>query len=144
MLKIRRWIKQVWRRWLRTCLWLPKPAVPICALRPTGDVGMWRLSQVWPVVEYDLLRNSAGSFLQSTEDRAPVVASFLNVLGRWPQMFFLSSFLVVSTLQGVIPPSKLVDSMSVLWMLVQLIFLTTGVPTGCNRAGIVWPFQFHS
>lgn len=67
---------------------------------------------MWPVVEYDLLHNVTDISFRP-ENGAPLVTSFLNVLGYWPQMFFLSSFLVVSTLQGIIPLSKLVDSMSV-------------------------------
>lgn len=79
---------------------------------------MWRVSQVWLSVEYDLPHSltafslSADVFLQSTGDSAPLVTSFLNILGHWPEMFFLSCFLAVSVLQGIIPPSKLVDSMS--------------------------------
>lgn len=74
---------------------------------------------MWLAVEYDLPCNltalplCADIFLQSTGDSAPLVTSFLNVLEHWPQMFFLSSFLAVSILQGIIPPSKLVDSMNV-------------------------------
>lgn len=32
----------------------------------------------------------------------------------------------------------------VLRMLFKLIFLITGMPTGCDSAGVVWPFQFCS
>lgn len=120
MLKLWKRIKQMWRQYLRTCLWLPKLAVPISALRCTCDMVMWRrVTQVWLAVEWDLPHNltalscSADVFLQSTEDSAPLVPSLLNILGHWPQMSFFSSFLAVSILQGIIPPSKLVDFVSV-------------------------------
>lgn len=71
---------------MRTCLWLPKPAAPIYALRHACDIVMWKVSQVWLEVECDLAHNlttwslTAGIYLQSPEDSVPLVTSFLNVL----------------------------------------------------------------
>lgn len=77
-----KWIKRMWRHELRSRLWLPKPAGLTCALRHMCDLVMWRVNQVWLVVEYHLTHNlttlflAADVFLQSRGDSTPLVSSF--------------------------------------------------------------------
>lgn len=104
---------------------------------------------MWLVVECHLPHNltalslNADVFLQSTEDGAPLITFFSECFGT------LASDVLPQRLSGGLYtsgnyPTKQISGLRerVLWMLLKLILLTTCMPTGYNRAGTVWPFQF--